>query len=85
MAHTITLNQIKILGYFVDIVNQKVTVSYTKHDTAGTQWGETQVETYWVTLPPNPGPSDVKLPGVYVATLTELYQAALSALTNKYA
>jgi hypothetical protein len=85
MTHTITLNQIKITCYSVDIVAQKVTVNYTVHDNTGKQWGPTYTETYWVTLPDKPEPTDVKLPAAYVATLTDLYQAALTALTSKYA
>jgi hypothetical protein len=85
MAHTITLNQIKLVCYSVFPVERKVMVSYTLHDSTGKQWGPTQTETYWETLPANPGPTDVKLPAGYIATLTDLGQAALTALTNKYA
>ena len=85
MTKTITINTIKILGMFIDIVNQKVVVSFTTHDNTGKQWGDTQTETYWVTLPSNPGPSDVQLPAQYMANLTALYTAVGAALGIKYA
>jgi hypothetical protein len=85
MAKTITLNNVKIVGMFVDIVNQKVVVTFTTHDSTGKQWGGSQTETYWVTLPATPGSSDVQLPAQYLANLVSLYNAASAAILTKYA
>ena len=85
MTKTITINSLKVAGMFVDIVSQKVVVTYTVHDNTGVQWGGSQVETYWVTLPINPDSSDVLLPPQYLANLTDLYNAAMTALKAKYA
>lgn len=84
MPKTVILTQIKIAGMYVDIVNQKVIVNYSFHDANGKKWDESYQETYWATLPENPTSQDVQLPAQYLQNLVDLYNAAKTALTNKY-
>lgn len=84
MAKTIVLSELKVFGMFVDIINQKVVVNYSFHDTDGKQWGQSFQETYWVTLPENPIDSDQLLPAQYLQNLVDLYNAAKADLTSRY-
>jgi hypothetical protein len=84
MAKTIVLTELRIVGMYVDIINQKVTVNYSFHDAGGRKWDNSYQETYWVTMPANPTAQDVQLPVQYLQNLIDLYTAAKNALTSKY-
>lgn len=84
MPKIVTLNELRVTGMFVDILNQKVVVNYSFHDSTGKKWGDGDQEIYWVTLPQTPTSKDVQLPSQYLQNLTDLYNAAKAALTSKY-
>jgi hypothetical protein len=67
----------------VDIVNQKVVVAYSLHDSGGVSWQQGQ-QTYWVTMPTLPTQADSQLPTQYLQNLVNLYNASKADLEAKY-
>jgi len=84
MAKEIALTGVEIVRMEVDIQNQKVTVYYNLVDDDQQPWLVHQMETYWVTLPDIPGPTDQQLPSRYLQNLVDLYNAAKADLEARY-
>ena len=83
MGKTIAL-RIKITELTIRPVEQTIMVRWIYEGPDGTQFGRENLEVYWVTMPPNPGPTDVQLPAKYIAMATTLYADAQAALDAKY-
>jgi hypothetical protein len=97
MARTITLTNVVVKTFVVDMVNKKVVVGFDVVDATGKKWFYEEA-TFWVTMPNPPLHFDAngavtelpqpdnyfQLPASYATQLASIVGDALTAIKAKY-
>jgi hypothetical protein len=87
MAKTITLSDVEITGWLVNVFEHSVTVRYRILDQDGNQYTDGEA-VFWETIPTISDPLQIppdnwyQLPAKYVQTLTDITNDAKAALIH---